>query len=80
MPVLEALDQRDLITKIRSGDQLPFDDAAQVLQDALATQDHRRDWILTHWPHIVEYAEITATISVQTEVEPKPALDVLDGL
>lgn len=51
-------DQRHLITQLRSGDQLPFDNTADILRSALEGEASRRDWILTHWPHIVEHAEI----------------------
>lgn len=52
-------DLRDLIPALRAGHMLPFDDLAQVLDDALASVGARRDWILEHWPHVVEHAEIT---------------------
>ncbi|MDQ6840356.1 MAG: relaxase domain-containing protein, partial [Actinomycetota bacterium] len=51
-------DQRPLIAQLRAGDQLPFDNTADILDKALTAQGDRQQWILTHWPHIVEYAEI----------------------
>jgi len=51
-------DQRHLIAQLRSGDQLQFDNTADILRAALEGEASRRDWILTHWPHIVEHAEI----------------------
>ncbi len=53
-------DHRALIGHLQAGDTLPFDDIAQLLTDALAAQGERRQWILEHWPHVVEYAQITA--------------------
>ena len=55
-------DQRDFIATLRADGQLPFDDTAALLTEALADQGIRRDWILAHWPHIVEYAEITRAL------------------
>lgn len=55
-------DQRDLIERLRAGDQLTLLDTTEALTAALETQGARRDWILAHWPHVVEYAEITTAI------------------
>jgi hypothetical protein len=59
-------DHRGLIGQLQAGDTLPFDDIAQLLTDALAAQGERRQWILEHWPHVVEYAEIDTTLRQQT--------------
>lgn len=53
-------DCRPLIDRLASGDTLPFDELAELLDDALATQRDRRAWILEHWPHVVEHAELCA--------------------
>jgi len=55
-------DHRRLIDALATG-QLTLDDVSQALDQALAAQGQRRDWILEHWPHIVEHAEITRTLS-----------------
>ena len=55
-------DHRGLIDQLQTGGTLPFDDIAELLTDALAAQGERRQWILEHWPHVVEYAQITDTI------------------
>jgi conjugative relaxase-like TrwC/TraI family protein len=55
-------DQRDLIDRLRHGDQLSLLDTTAALEAALETQGARRDWILAQWPHVVEYAEISAAI------------------
>jgi len=59
---LAPADHRGLIGELQAGGQLPFDDVAELLTDALAAQGERRRWILEHWPHVVEYAQTTATI------------------
>ena len=58
-------DQQPLITRLRRGDPQLLDDTAETLKTALETQHARRHWILEHWPHIVEYAEITNTLAHQ---------------
>jgi len=58
-------DQQSLITRLRRGDPQLLDDTAEVLKTAIETQHARRHWILEHWPHIVEYAEITNTLTHQ---------------
>ncbi len=52
-------DHRDLIARL-TGDQaaLPITELADALTIAAASQDERRRWILTHWPHVVEAAEV----------------------
>ena len=51
-------DYRKLIAELRDGGQLSFEDTTELLADALAAQDVRTRWILAHWPHVVEYAEV----------------------
>jgi len=70
-------DHRHLIAQLRSGDQLPFDNTADVLRAALEGEASRRDWILTHWPHIVEHAEIerASLPPAVTEARPRRAVD-----
>jgi hypothetical protein len=58
-------DHRRLIDTLAMG-QLSLDDMSQALDQALAGQDERRRWILEHWPHIVEHAEITRTLTTST--------------
>jgi hypothetical protein len=58
-------DHRRLIDQVTSG-QLMLDDANQALEEALAAQNERSDWILQHWPHIVEHADITRTLNAGT--------------
>jgi hypothetical protein len=59
-------DQRDLISRLRDGNQLTLLDTTEALNGALETQGARRDWILANWPHVVEYAEITRSIGTRT--------------
>ena len=58
-------DQQPLIVRLRRGDPQLLDDTAEVLKAALDNQHARRHWILEHWPHIVEYAEIRNTLTHQ---------------
>ncbi|MBA3289179.1 MAG: AAA family ATPase, partial [Acidimicrobiia bacterium] len=51
-------DQQRIITDLHDG-QLTPGDVHQALVDAAATQGQRRQWILEHWPHVVEHAELT---------------------
>lgn len=59
-------DYRKLITELRDGGQLSFDDTTQLLVAALAAQDARTRWILAHWPHVVEYAETARALAPAT--------------
>jgi conjugative relaxase-like TrwC/TraI family protein len=58
-------DQQPLIARLRRGDPQLLDDTAETLKAALVTQHARRHWILEHWPNIVEYAQITNTLTHQ---------------
>lgn len=60
-------DYRKLITELRDGGQLSFDDTTELLADALAAQDARTRWILAHWPHVVEYAELGRALDEMAE-------------
>ena len=50
-------DQRHIVQALTSG-QLTLGDTTEILRDALTQQGDRRRWILEHWPHIIESAEI----------------------
>jgi hypothetical protein len=65
-------DQHDLITQLRADGTLPFDNVTDLLSEAFATQGNRQRWILEHWPHIVEYAEVRQAIET-----PGPEVDEL---
>jgi conjugative relaxase-like TrwC/TraI family protein len=56
-------DCRHIIDELHSG-QLTLDDTAELLTFALQQQGDRRDWIIEHWPHIVEYQEIDRALLV----------------
>ena len=51
-------DQTRIIAALHTG-QLHPADLDDAIRHALATQDARRDWILEHWPHVVEHAELS---------------------
>jgi hypothetical protein len=55
-------DQHRLINRLRRGDPRLLNDAAEVLKSALDGQGARQHWILEHWPHIIEHAEVTSAI------------------
>ena len=65
-------DQRGLITQLRAEGTLPYDNVNELLADALAAHGDRQRWILEHWPHVVEYAQLRSAID-------SPQVDV-DGL
>ncbi|MGB8860639.1 MAG: hypothetical protein WCC60_15375, partial [Ilumatobacteraceae bacterium] len=71
-------DQQPLIARLRRGDPQLLDDTAEVLKAALDNQHARRHWILEHWPHIVEYAEIASTLTNQ--LWGPDAATILDNL
>ena len=58
-------DTRHLVAQLQHG-QLSLDDTAELLQTALSQQDARHNWIIEHWPHIVEYQELLAAESSAT--------------
>lgn len=73
-------DHRKLIDRLRRGGTLDPDETSRLLEDALATQGDRRRWILEHWPHVVEYAQINHTLSTgPVGPDPEPLLDQLAG-
>lgn len=55
-------DQQHLIERLRSGEPRLLNDTAEALTEIVERQRERRGWILEHWPHIVEYAEVTQTL------------------
>ena len=54
-------DQQHLIERLREGEPRLLNDTAAALAEVVEQQQGRRSWILEHWPHIVEYAEVTQT-------------------
>ena len=50
-------DQTRLIEDLIGG-RLTVTDLHQALDDADLTQARRRDWILAHWPHVVEHHQL----------------------
>ena len=51
-------DQTRILHAIDTGELTPADINAAITA-ALKTQGARRDWILEHWPHVIEHAELT---------------------
>lgn len=69
-------DQRKIINSLLHS-TLTIDEKTEALRAANSSQEERRDWILEHWPHIVEHHELTE-ISDQADAlhhwpEPLPA-------
>ncbi|MCU1389744.1 MAG: conjugative relaxase [Ilumatobacteraceae bacterium] len=58
-------DYRQLITELQTG-QLSLDDTTHLLTEALAHRTARQNWIIEHWPHIVEYQEANRTLATGT--------------
>lgn len=52
-------DQRKIVDDILASD-LPINDKAEALRLVQHSQSERRDWILEHWPNIIEHQELTA--------------------
>ena len=63
-------DQTDFIASLVIG-QLSLTDTVDVLREAVLQQGDRRRWILEHWPHIVERAEVdqVSPATLQFEIE-----------
>ena len=58
-------DTRPVIAAVRAG-QLTLTDVDEILRHAGEQRDARNHWILEHWPHVVEYAEVTTTLTEHT--------------
>lgn len=71
-------DMRRLIDRLRNSELLLAADTTELLQQALATQGERRNWILEHWPHVIEATEIDHTLRDRAALaDPSPLLDAL---
>jgi hypothetical protein len=57
-------DTRGVIVAVRAG-QLALTDIDEILRAADTARDARKRWILEHWPHVVEHAEVTAALEQQ---------------
>jgi len=51
-------DQRGLIDRLAAPDHAALFESASELAAALNAQGDRRTWILEHWPHVVEHAQV----------------------
>jgi hypothetical protein len=60
-------DLRSVIDRLASG-ELNWGDTDTLLTEALTSQNHRRDWILEHWPHVVEHHEVVTALANHTTV------------
>ena len=64
--------QTRIIDAITTGQLAPAD-IHQALVDAAHTQTARNDWILEHWPHIIEHTELTAISNTHDALAHWPA-------
>jgi conjugative relaxase-like TrwC/TraI family protein len=71
-------DQARLIDDLTAG-RLTVDDVQQVLDTAHHVQAQRRDWILTHWPHVVEHHELQRVAQSAREL-PSDVTALIDRL
>jgi hypothetical protein len=72
-------DWRHTIGQLQTG-LLTLDDTADLVQTALNGQQARPDWILAHWPHVVEYQEIDRTLTTNAWGPDRQLLtDLLTG-
>jgi conjugative relaxase-like TrwC/TraI family protein len=55
-------DVRPLMETLRSSDQQSLLDTQAELRQALERHGHRAAWILEHWPHVVEYAQVASAM------------------
>lgn len=66
-------DVRDLLPNGRSSDMLPFDDVDALVADLTRTRRDRQQWVLQHWPEVVESIEVADALN-----KASPAIDGLD--
>ena len=55
-------DVRGLIQKMQHMAPLRFDELEDLLADLGSAHHERQYWILQHWPHVVEAAEISVAL------------------
>ena len=55
-------DSRPIIDAVRAG-QLTLTDVDELVREATTARDARKQWILEHWPHVVEYDEINTLLT-----------------
>ncbi|MEM1335095.1 MAG: hypothetical protein AAGG08_16720, partial [Actinomycetota bacterium] len=79
-------DQQHLLDRILTGVDEAITDVVAALDAANSQQQERRDWILEHWPHIVEHHELTRLAGNHDLLAhwPRPidpaVLDILDTI
>jgi hypothetical protein len=71
-------DETRFIDDLTAG-RLTVDDLPQALADARVVCDDRRDWVLTHWPHVVEHHELLRLVH-SNRVVPGDVTRLLDRL
>jgi conjugative relaxase-like TrwC/TraI family protein len=71
-------DVRGLVEKLQNMEALPFDEIDSLLGDVTAAHRERRQWILQHWPHVVEAAQVASALDAASTQGESPML--LDDL
>ena len=72
-------DVRGLIHRVQSMAPLPFDELDSLLTNLASAHYERQHWILQHWPHVVEAAEVSVALDAspadgQSVIFDEPAL------
>lgn len=68
-------DVRGLIQRMQSMAPLPFDELEDLLAHLTLAYHERQHWILQHWPHVVEAAQVSVMAGAAVvEPDEQPAL------
>ncbi|MEL6893687.1 MAG: hypothetical protein AAFP84_19000, partial [Actinomycetota bacterium] len=76
-------DQRLIVDQLLDTDSDDLTDVVEALRTAAEQQLTRRDWILEHWPHIVEHHELTTLLAERDPLAHwplAPSRDVIELL
>ena len=65
-------DQRKIVDDLIASPDINIADKIDALQLAGAQQAERRDWILEHWPNIIEHHELTAIVDAAGPLGHRP--------
>ena len=67
---------RGLIEKVQNMEALPFDEIKSLLGDVSVAHRERQRWILQHWPHVVDAAQVVrardvASAQIEAPIAPR---------
>ena len=54
---------------------LPFDELEGLLADLASAHHERQHWILQHWPHVVEAAQVSVALDASPAVAQPSVFD-----